>query len=175
MQTEERVMTSEGSHSAMVPTHVAAVIGFLEGLGIGHEVVEHDSVMSAAAEARVTHMPLGQVAKTVMLLEDDSTYVLAAIPASARLDLGKLGELLGATRNLRLATEAEIARDFPVFDVGAMPLFGPSVPAIEVIDTALVGLERVMCPAGDHRHSVLVDPGDVVRITAAKVAEICKD
>ncbi len=168
-------MTSEGSHGAVVPTHVAAVIGFLEGLGIGHEVVEHDLVMSAGAEARVTHTPPDQVAKTVVLLEDDGTYVIAAIPASARLDLVKLRDVLGATRNLRLATETEIARDFPVFDVGAMPLFGPSVPTIEVIDTALVGLERVMCPAGDHRHSVLVDPRDVVRTTAAKVAGISQD
>jgi len=29
-----------------------------------------------------------------MLLEDDSTYVLAAIPASARLDLGKLARIV---------------------------------------------------------------------------------
>jgi prolyl-tRNA editing enzyme YbaK/EbsC (Cys-tRNA(Pro) deacylase) len=44
-----------------------------------------------------------------------------------------------------------------------------------VIDRALMGRERVLWPAGDHRHSVLVDPDDVVRITAATVADICQD
>jgi prolyl-tRNA editing enzyme YbaK/EbsC (Cys-tRNA(Pro) deacylase) len=48
------------------------------------------------------------------------------------------------------------------------------VPAAEVIDSALVAQERILCPAGDHRHSVLVDPRDIVRITAAGTADICE-
>jgi prolyl-tRNA editing enzyme YbaK/EbsC (Cys-tRNA(Pro) deacylase) len=55
--------------------------------------------------------------------------VIAAGSASARLDLRKVRELLGATRNLRLATEDEIARDFPTLEVGAVPPFRPWVPA----------------------------------------------
>ncbi len=167
-------MTSEDSPGAIVPTRVEAIVGFVDGLGIEYELVEHESVTSAAAEARVANLPPDQVAKTVVLL-DGSTHVIAVIPASERLDLDKLRDLLGSTRNLRLASETEIARDFPTVDVGAMPPFGPSIPAIEVIDSALVAKERILCPAGDHRHSVLVDPRDVLRITAAKVAEICDD
>jgi len=81
----------------------------------------------------------------------------------------------GATRRLRLASEDEIAREFPSLEVGAVPPFGPMVPAAEVMDRALVEQGRILCPAGDHRHSVLVDPREIVRITAAKVADICKD
>lgn len=33
----------------------------------------------------------------------------------------------------------------------------------------------VLCPAGDHRHSVLLDPHEIVRITAAQTADICED
>jgi prolyl-tRNA editing enzyme YbaK/EbsC (Cys-tRNA(Pro) deacylase) len=130
--------------------------------------------MSATAEARQANLPPDQVAKTVVL-HDGSAYVIAAIPASERLDPHKLRELLGATRQLRLATETEIARDFPTLEVGAVPPFGPMVPAAEVIDSALVQHERILCPAGDHRHSVLVDPRDVVRVTAARTADICED
>ena len=89
--------------------------------------------------------------------------------------MNKLRELLGATRQLRLASEAEIARDFPSLEVGAVPPFGPMIPAAEVIDSALVEQERILCPAGDHRHSVLVDPRDIVRVTAAKTADISED
>jgi Cys-tRNA(Pro)/Cys-tRNA(Cys) deacylase len=101
--------------------------------------------------------------------------VIAAIPASQRLDLHRLRELLGATRQLRLASEDEIARDFPTLEVGAVPPVGPMVPAAEVIDSALLEQPRILCPAGDHRHSVLVDPRDVVRITGASTAYICQD
>jgi Ala-tRNA(Pro) deacylase len=167
-------MTTEESPRGIVPTRVKSIVAFLDGQGVAYELVEHESVMSAAAEARVAHVPPDQVAKTV-LLHDGSVYVIAVVRASARLDLRKVREHLGATRNLRLATEDEIARDFPTVEVGAVPPFGPWVPSAEVIDSALVETGRILCPAGDHRHSVLVDPREVVRVTAARTADICED
>ena len=101
--------------------------------------------------------------------------MIAAIPASERLDLRKLRELLGATRQLRLASEDEIAREFPTLEVGAVPPFGPVTPAAEVIDRNLLEQQRILCPGGDHRHSVVVNPREVVRITDAKTADICQD
>jgi len=169
-------MTSEDTSNsgAITTTRVEAIVGFLDGVGIAYELVEHAPAMSAAAEGRAAHIPPEQVAKTVVL-HDGGAYLIVAIPASDRLDLHKLRELLGATRQLRLAGEAEIARDFPTLEVGAVPPFGPMVPAAEVIDSALLAQERILCPAGDHRHSVLVDPRDVVRIMAAKTGDICEE
>ena len=167
-------MNTGESPSSPAPTRFEAMAEFLEGERIEHELVEHEPTMSAAAEARATHHPPDQVAKTVVL-HDGRAYVIAAIPASERLDLHKLRELLGATRHLRLASEEEIGRDFPSLEVGAVPPFGPVVPAAEVIDRALLEQQRILCPAGDHRHSVLVDPRDVVRITAATPADICQE
>jgi prolyl-tRNA editing enzyme YbaK/EbsC (Cys-tRNA(Pro) deacylase) len=92
-----------------------------------------------------------------------------------RLDLHKLREVLGASRTLRLAGEDEIAREFPSLEVGAVPPFGSTAPAVEVIDEKLLRRDRILFPAGDHEHSVLVDPHEVVRVTAAKVAGICQD
>jgi Ala-tRNA(Pro) deacylase len=167
-------MTNEGHAGAMANTRVDAIVGFLEGAGVSFEVIEHETVMSASAEAHVVDTSPEMVAKTIVL-HDGSAYVIAAISAAARLDLHKLRELLGTSRKLRLASEAEIARDFPSLEVGAVPPFGPMVPAAEVIDTALLEQQRILCPAGDHRHSVLVDPREVARITASKVADISED
>jgi prolyl-tRNA editing enzyme YbaK/EbsC (Cys-tRNA(Pro) deacylase) len=148
-----------------------AIIEFLEGASVTFELLEHEPVMSASAEARIAQHPLETVAKTIVL-HDGSAYVIAAVSAADRLDVHKLRELLGASRQLRLATEDEIAREFPSLEVGAVPPFGPMVPAVEVIDSALAAQHQILCPAGDHRHSVLVDPSDVVRVTSARVAEI---
>jgi len=167
-------MTNGESSASPATTRSQAIIEFLDGEGINYQLIEHEPTMSAAAEARASHHPPDQVAKTVVL-HDGSAYVIAAIPASERLDLHKLRELLGATYQLRLASEDEIARDFPTLEVGAVPPFGPMVPAAEVIDRSLLDQQQILCPAGDHRHSVLVDPRDVVRITAAKIADISQD
>jgi Ala-tRNA(Pro) deacylase len=167
-------MSENNNPGAMARTRVGAIVDFLDGFGIAYELLEHAPAMSAASEARVADVPPEQVAKTVVL-HDGSAYVIVAIPASDRLDMHKLRELLGATRQLRLASESEIANDFPMFEVGAVPPFGPIVPAAEVIDSVLVAQERILCPAGDHRHSVLVDPREIVRITASTTADICQD
>jgi len=167
-------MTLDDGSATPTTTHSKAIVEFLDGEGVDYELIEHETTMSAAAEARTTYHPPDQVAKTIVL-HDGSSYVIAAIPASERLDLHKLRELLGATRALRLADEAEIAREFPTAEVGALPPFGPMVPAAEVIDRQLLEPRRILCAAGDHRHSVLVDPRDVVRITAATTADICQD
>ena len=167
-------MTGEQRSGAMATTPVAAITEYLERMGIAHDLVEHEPVMSAAAEAHAMHYPTDEVAKTIVLT-DGYTNLIAAIPATQRLDLHKLRAVLGASRKLQLASEEQIARDVPSLEVGAVPPFGPMVPAAEVIDQALLGHERVLCPAGDHRHSVLVDPKDVLRITSARTADICQD
>jgi Ala-tRNA(Pro) deacylase len=167
-------MASTHDTRAVTSTRHHAIVEFLNGAGIAFELLEHDPTMSAAAEARATSRPQDEVAKTVVL-HDGSAYVIAAIPASYRLDLHKLRAVLGATRRLQLADEDQIAQSFPSFEVGALPPFGPIVPAAEVIDIALTQHERILCPAGDHRHSVLIDPHDVVRITKARTADICED
>jgi Cys-tRNA(Pro)/Cys-tRNA(Cys) deacylase len=155
----------------MARTYVDAIVGFLEGVGVEFELVEHVPVETATAEARTVGHAVDQTAKTIVL-HDGNAYVIAAVAAADRLDLRKLRDLLGASRQLRLASEAEIARDFPSLEVGAVPPFGPMVPAAEVIDSALAAQARILCPAGDHRHSVLVDPREVVRVTSAMVADI---
>lgn len=157
----------------MTTTGSEAIEQFLRGEGVEHELIEHEPVSSAGAEAAATSVPSERVCKTIVL-HDGAAYVIAAIPASERLDVRRLRDLLGASRSLRLADEDEIRRDFPSVEVGAVPPFGPMVPAAEVIDAALLAHDEVLCAAGDHRHSVLLDPRDVVRITAARTADICE-
>jgi prolyl-tRNA editing enzyme YbaK/EbsC (Cys-tRNA(Pro) deacylase) len=152
---------------------IDAVTAFLEREGVDHEVVEHRPTFSAAAEARASGTEPREAAKTLALRDHDE-YRMAVIPATHRLDLHRMRELLGASSHLRLATEAELERDFPMFDVGAMPPLGPMMPMPEVIDVHLLYHERILCAGGDHRHSLRVDPRDLVRVCEPRVAAICE-
>jgi Ala-tRNA(Pro) deacylase len=155
-------------------TRVEAITGYLEGAGLAYKLIEHDRTTSAFSEARATRHPAEQVAKTVVL-RNGIVDVLAVVPASRRLDLHRVRELLGISgRGLRLATEHELAQDFPTLEVGAIPPFGPMVPTAELFDVRLLEYSRIVCPAGDHAHSVLVDPLAVVELTAARVADVCQ-
>lgn len=166
-------MSDAQNPNEMTTTRVAAIEEFLNTTGAEFRVFEHEPVMSAMSEAHVTSLSPEQVAKTIVLHDGDA-YVIAAVPASERLDMQKIRTLLGKSRQLRLASEEEIANEFPTLEVGAIPPFGPMAPSTEVIDRALLDQKRILCPAGDHRHSVLIDPREVIRITAAKTADICE-
>lgn len=150
------------------------VTDYLEGTGVAFQLVEHPQTYSAFADARATHRRPESVGKTVVLC-DRAGYVVAIIPASQRLDLRKLREALGASRRLRLVDEAEMASEFPEFELGAIPPFGTILPAAEVVDRRLLEEDRILLGGGDHMHSILIDPRDVVAITGALVEDICQD
>jgi Ala-tRNA(Pro) deacylase len=149
----------------------AVVTEFLERHGVPYEVVEHERTQTAAAEARAAGLPPTDVAKTVVLRDQEGVR-LAVIPASHRLDLNKVKRELGS-KGLRLVTEQEMAAEFGDFEVGAVPPFGPMFQALELVDERLLDHDRILCSGGDHEHGVLVDPHDVVRAGQARVADIC--
>ena len=102
---------------------VETVKSYLDEKGIGYEVVEHEEKFTAAAEARAAGVEPGDAAKDLLLRRGDD-YVLATISAADRIDLGKVGDLLGGDEHVRLATEDEIGSDFGQFELGALPPFG---------------------------------------------------
>ncbi len=153
---------------------IEAVSRFLDERGIACEVVEHRQTFTAAAEARAAGVEPDHAAKTIAI-RDGEGYRLAVLPASERLDMGKLRAALEAGGHLRLATEDEMRDDLGNFDVGALPPFGPMLPAPEVMDRRLLDHERILCSGGDHRHSILVSPEDIVRVAEPQLADICED
>jgi Ala-tRNA(Pro) deacylase len=155
-----------------VQAGLAAATAFLERQGVPYEVVEHEPTQTAIAEARAAGVPAADVAKTIVL-RDEEGLRLAVIPASERLDMNKIERVLGS-RGPRLVTEQEMAEEFEGFEVGAVPPFGSMFDALEVIDERLLDQDRILCSGGDHEHAILVDPRDLVRAAAARVADICE-
>jgi Ala-tRNA(Pro) deacylase len=146
---------------------------YLEGRGIPYKLLDHEERFSAVAEARACGVAPHNAAKSVILRHGEE-YRLAVIPASRRLDLKKLGAVLGANGELRLATEREMAVDFPELEVGAIPPLGSMLHAPEVLDERLLEHRRILCNAGDHRHSMLLDPRDIADLPEVQVGEICE-
>ena len=147
----------------------------LDSQGIDYEVVEHDQAFTASGEARSAGHEPSNAVKSV-LLRDVEGYELVVIQASDRLDLHKVSEALGGSRpELRLATEEEMDADFSQFELGALPPLGEMLPAPEIVDRRVLEHERVLCNGGDHRHSVLLDPKEIVRVSNAAIADVRED
>jgi Ala-tRNA(Pro) deacylase len=157
------------------PRPVETTTRHLEEQGIGFEVIEHDRALTAAAEARAAGQEPANAVKSVLLRALEG-YELVVLQASDRLDLGKVREQLGERHSeLRLATEEEMDSEFPQFELGALPPLGEMLPAPEIVDRRVLDHDRVLCNAGDHTHSVLIDPKEIVRASNAEIADVRED
>jgi Ala-tRNA(Pro) deacylase len=153
---------------------MADVTRFLEEAGIDFDVLEHARTERAADEAAALGIGSEEVAKTLVLVAS-SGNVRAVLAASERIDLQKVAAILGVSaKKVHLASEDNLAREYPAFELGAVPPFGGRQDQV-LVDERLAARDSVVVEAGSHRRSVRLKAADLLRLTRAQVADISKE
>lgn len=146
----------------------------LDKAGVSYELLPHTHTESALAEAQSLGVSPDEVAKTLVVKLPDG-YLRAVLPASARVDLRKVRELHGGGKhNVHLATEDDLRRDYPQFELGAVPPIGGR-PDPVVVDSKLADRTDVVLEAGSHDESVRISAADLLAITRAAVTDISEE
>jgi Ala-tRNA(Pro) deacylase len=147
----------------------------LDEAGVNYEVLPHARTESAAAEAKALGISPGDVAKTLVVKTPDG-YVRTVVPAARRLDLHKLREARGGSKTtVQLASEADLARDYAEFELGAVPPIGGGRRDPVVVDGQLARRDSVVLEAGSHEESIRIWVPDLLRVSGAEIADICED
>jgi Ala-tRNA(Pro) deacylase len=147
----------------------------LDQAGVTYELLPHAHTERAADEAQALGLSTTEVAKTLIVTSPEGN-VRAVLPASERIDLRKLGELEGETRkNVHLATEDTLRRDYPEFELGAVPPVGGAHGDRVVVDRRLAQLKTIVLEAGSHEESIRMSTDELIRVTQAQVADICAE
>jgi Ala-tRNA(Pro) deacylase len=120
---------------------------FLESRDVDYELVEHPRSTTSMQTAELAHIPGDRLAKSV-LLEDEAGYLMAVIPSTHRVDLGKLHRQLN--RRVGLAIEKEVAELFGDCDPGAIPAIGAAYQVEAIVDDSLLSQPDIYFEAGDH-------------------------
>jgi len=120
---------------------------YLDNKGINYQVVHHHPTPSANRSAEAAHVPGDRLVKAVVL-EDAGQFLLAALPATRRLKLGRLHKALG--EHVGLATEAEVGRLFADCERGAVPAVGEAFGVETLLDDSLAQLDELYIEGGDH-------------------------
>jgi Ala-tRNA(Pro) deacylase len=128
-----------------IPTRLSS---YLDQHGVPYEICPHRLSRCSDETARSAHIPPHQLAKSV-ILEDDDGYVMAVVPGDRNVQVGQLARLLGR-RQLRLSDEASIARVFDDCHRGAVPALGMAWGVETIVDDELDGGDVVYVEAGDH-------------------------
>jgi Ala-tRNA(Pro) deacylase len=147
----------------------------LDEVGAAYELLPHPHTESAFAEAQALGLDPDQVAKT-LIVKTLEGYLRAVVPASGRLDERKLRDLIGGSKkDVHLATEDDLRRDYPDFELGAVPPVGGARRDPVIVDSRVTARGSVVLEAGSHEQSVRIATSDLVRAAAAEVADICKE
>ena len=153
---------------------MADVTGFLEEAGVDFDVLEHAHTERAADEAAALGIGPEEVAKTLVLVAA-SGNVRAVLAATERIDVRKVAAVLGVGgKKVHLASEDDLARDYPDFELGAVPPFGGREDQV-VVDERLAGRDSIVLEAGTHERSVRLRTAELVRLTRAQVADIRRE
>lgn len=152
-----------------IPTRLSS---YLDQRGVRYEIRMHDHSRSSAETARTAHVPPSQLAKSV-IVEDDNGRVMAVVPANRNILLGQLSRLLDR-RHLRLADESCIASMFADCERGAVPAVGMAWEIETVVDDELEACEVVYVEAGDHEHLLQLSNGQFHELmSAARHGHFC--
>lgn len=140
---------------------------FLDRYGVQYVTVQHSPAYTAMAVAESAHVPVSEMAKTVMV-EVDEKMAMAVLPASSQIDFDLLRDNLGAGE-ISLLRENDFKEHFPDCALGAMPPFGNLYGMPVYVAEVLADDEYIAFSAGSHREVVIMAYSDYERLVSPTV------
>lgn len=126
----------------------------LQTRGVDYRELAHPDVPTSQDVAHEHHFSGHRVAKVVVVMADGRPVELV-LPASRKVNLELVRRALSA-RVVRLASEAEMGRDFPDCEVGAIPPVRHWKGIDVLMDRSLDVPGDILFPAGTHTDAMRV-------------------
>ena len=143
---------------------------FLATRGVSYRHLTHKQAFTASRTAEAQDVSGKELAKSVMVMAEERP-VMAVIPANARLDVEKLGQLMGAS-SVRLAKEGEFEDLFPGCEVGAEPPFGKLYDIPVWLDASFEDHASIVFNAGTHTDTIQMSVAAFESLEQPKIARL---
>jgi Ala-tRNA(Pro) deacylase len=139
---------------------------FLRSKGIWFEGLLYQPASSSAKRARNARITGRFVAKAVLVRAADS-FLLAVLPASFRIDLDRLSQVMGsAASDVRLATAEELMATFPDCEPGVVPPFGRLYGVQTLVDSVFSEQDDIIVSANTRHEGIRIHFRDFAAIEA---------
>jgi prolyl-tRNA editing enzyme YbaK/EbsC (Cys-tRNA(Pro) deacylase) len=151
------------------------VLDILDAAGIAYRLLPHaEPVFTIEAAARQRGVTREEMVKSILLRDAAGRYVMACVNGDARVEPQKVrAELGGDWRRLSFASAEEILR-VTGCPMGAVSPIGLPAGVPVLFDESIPRCRRVNISSGDPMLGLELDPGDLLRISGARVASIAQ-
>jgi Ala-tRNA(Pro) deacylase len=147
---------------------IASLREYLDKHGVKYIVISHSPAYTARGIAALSHIPGGELAKTV-IVKLDAELVMAVLPASLRVDLALLKKATNAN-TAELASEKDFKDRFEECELGAMPPFGNLYGMNVMVDENLAQDKEIAFNACSHRELIRLAWEDFEKLAKPKIA-----
>ena len=146
---------------------------FIREHGLDAEVLRLGvKVRTVEQAARALSVPKDQIIKSILLIVDESTPVLAIVGGDKRVDFRAVAKLVGASK-VRMAKPEEVLRVCG-YMIGGLPPVGHKKPIATIIDEGVMEKPYVFGGGGTDECLLRIRPEDIKRLQHARVAKIAK-
>lgn len=135
---------------------------YLEAKNVPFEILQHPVAYTASEIAGSRHIP-GKIMIKCVLIKADDAFILCVLPAIHLVDFDKLKKITQA-KELDLASEEEIGKIFPEYEIGAEPPFGNLHGLKVYADEMLQENEEIVFNAGTHTDLVKMQLKDFLHL-----------
>lgn len=152
------------------------ITNLLEQNNIWFETFEHEAVITSEDAAKIRHgYTLEQGAKAILIRvkisSSNKKFVMLVLPGNLKFDAKKVKTVFQA-KNIRFATENEVAEITDGVQPGGVPPFGNLFNLEVIVDPSLLENEKIVFNAGDRKFSVGMKSEDYLTIVEPQVVEI---
>jgi Ala-tRNA(Pro) deacylase len=139
------------------------------------ETYEHPPVRTSEEAVKVRKgYTLEQGAKALIVRvkrNGEKKFVMLVVPGDKRFDKNKV-QLLLASKDIRFATEEEVAKISNGVKVGGVPPFGNLFNLEVIADPSLFENEKIIFNAGDRSFSIAMLSKDYQRLVSPQIVSI---
>jgi Ala-tRNA(Pro) deacylase len=139
----------------------------LEKRGVAYEEMHHRAAFTAQEVAQSEHISGDSLAKVVVVVADGQPVELI-LPASRRVVLDRVRELLGASE-IRLASEAEMEQIFTDCETGAIPPLRHWKDVAVLMDASISCAHELVFQAGTHEDAICLNFQDWIGLVNPRV------
>ncbi|OYR48473.1 hypothetical protein DJ73_19265 [Halorubrum sp. Ea1] len=147
-----------------------AITAYLRDQKIDYTVLEHDTdAFTSESAATVRNVPLAEMIKSMVFLDDHRDVVVALVPAEQKVDLRALKDTANIS-SLKFADEVTIEDELG-YTIGAIPPFFPKNDPPIYVDTAILQNDTVNFSSGRPDAGIEVSVSDFRKILSAFTTE----
>ena len=145
------------------------LIDCLDENKISYEILSHPEAFASQRIAQAEHVKGRRHAKEVMVKSTEQ-HMMAVLPAERRIDLEKLGKIVG--QDISLESEGEFEPLFPDCAIGAMPPFGNLYGVPTYVDKSLAEEDYIVFEAGTHTDAIKLSYHDYERLANPRIEDL---